>query len=189
VGPDNVTIGRRPLKWNEGSRIYTGREGSAWVMDVGATKEGSPVIVYVRQKKPRESEYRYVTWENGVWQDRAILTTPRLRTRGNYPGGLSIFHKDPRVIYLSRKVGERFEIEAWATADSGETWAREPLTARSEADNFRPTSTLGGSTVLWMTGSYAHYTRFDTRIVVAEARAKAAERRARSRDRKKKAPA
>ena len=75
-------------------------------------------------------------------------------------------------------------VEAWATADSGETWARERLTPSTDADSFRPTSALGGSTVLWMSGKYAHYTRFDTRIVVAKARAKANKHRARGRGRK-----
>jgi len=180
VGPDNVLIGHRPLRWDQGSRIYAGEEGSAWVMDVGATTEGSPVIVYTRQKKPvRAAEYRYVTWKDGVWRDRSILTSDRLRRNGNYPGGLSIDHADPRVLYVSRKIDGRFEVEAWATADSGETWAREPLTERSATDSIRPTSALGGSTVLWMTGTYAHYTKFDTRIVMAEARAKAAKRHTR----------
>lgn len=181
VDANNDLIGRRPLRWDQGSRIYSGDEGSAWVMDVSATSEGSPVIVYVRQKEARTVQYRYVTWKDGAWQDRPICTSPRLRQSGSYPGGLTIDHKDSRVLYVSRKVDDRFEVEAWATADAGETWAREPLTTRSPTDSIRPTSALGGNTVLWMTGTYAHYTKFDTRIVMAEARAKAEKRRKRQR--------
>ena len=179
VDADNVLIGHRPLRWDQGSEIYSGDEGSAWVMDVAATTEGSPVIVYIREKGRRAVQYRYVTWKDGAWQDRAICTSERLRRNGSYPGGLTIDHRDPRIVYVSRKVDSRFEIEAWATADSGETWAREPLTTKSETDSIRPTSALGGSTVLWMSGTYAHYTRFNTRIVMAEARARAEKRRTR----------
>jgi hypothetical protein len=178
VGPDNVVIGRRPLRWNQGSRAYDGSRGSAWVMDVGATASASPVIVYVRER-PRTVQYRYVTWKDGNWHDRPICSSGRLRRGGTYPGGLTINHGDPRVVYLSRKVDRRFEVEAWATADSGLTWAQEPLTAKSPSDSIRPTSAVGGSTVLWMMGSYANYRHFNTRIVIAEARAKAAERRKR----------
>jgi hypothetical protein len=177
VDASNAVLGRRPLRWNQGSRIYSGDEGSAWVMDVGATAEGSPVIVYIRQRTSTTARYRYVTWKDGAWQDRAICTSARLRR--SYPGGLTIDHTDPRVVYVSRKVGGRFEVEAWATADAGETWAREPLSAGFRTDSIRPTSALGGSTVLWMTGRYAHYTKFDTRIVMAEARVKAEKHRKR----------
>ena len=187
VGPDNAVLGQRPLRWDEGSRIYSGEEGSAWVMDVGAAANASPVIVYVRLVKgqARSTEYRYVTWKDGEWVDRKVCSTPFLRGKGNYPGGVTIDHQDPRVIYLSRKPGSHFGVEAWATADAGDTWAREPLTTDTDAvaDSFRPTSTLGGSAVLWMTGRYAHYTRFNTRIVVAEARDKAEKHRERLRGR------
>jgi hypothetical protein len=154
-------------------------------MDVGATAAASPVIVYVRlvQGQSRSTEYRYVTWKDGEWVDRKVCSAPFLRGNGNYPGGVTIDHQDPRVIYLSRKPGPHFGVEAWATADAGETWARQPLTADTDAvaDSFRPTSTLGGSAVLWMTGSYAHYTRFNTRIVMARAREEAAKNRERRR--------
>jgi hypothetical protein len=179
VDADNAIIGRRPLRWDQGSRIYDGRRGSAWVMDVGATESASPVIVYVRQGR-HLVHYRYVTWSAGRWHDRPICSSARIRGR-SYPGGVSINHSEPRVLYVSRKVDGRFEVEAWATADAGITWVRRPLTANSQTDSIRPTSALGGTTVLWMTGRYTHYRRFDTRIVIAEAREKAAKRRARSR--------
>jgi hypothetical protein len=172
----NVTIGRRPMVWDRGDRVYDGTDGAAWVMDVSATAEGSPVIVYVREHRS-DAEYRYVTWDGENWRDRLICASPRLRAKSSYPGGVTIAHVDTRVVYLSRKVGPRFEVEAWATADAGDTWARQALTVNSVVDNIRPTSTLGGKTVLWMTGLYAHYTRFDTSIVMAEARSKAEKRR------------
>jgi BNR repeat-containing family member len=179
VGPDNVVIDRRPLRWDQGSSIYDGDRGSAWVMDVGATASASPVIVYVRQRT-RLVQYRYVTYKDGHWQDRPICLSPRLRGR-SYPGGITIDHADPRVLYVSRKVDRRFEVEAWATADDGLTWATEPITADSPADSVRPTHSLGGKAVLWMTGKYTGYRHFNTRIVIAEARARAAERRKRER--------
>jgi hypothetical protein len=180
VGPDNRVLGNRPLRWDEGSRIYSGEQGSAWVMDVGARDDTSPVIVYVRLRE-RSSEYRYVTWEDGRWQDRYICTAPLLLGHGNYPAGVTIDHRDPRVVYVSRKPDDRFVIEAWATADSGVTWAREPLTTQTDQDSFRPVAALRGSAVLWMTGKYAHYTRFNTSIVMEKARQEAAKHRKRKR--------
>jgi hypothetical protein len=183
VDAGNHVLGRRPLRWDQGSRVYSGAQGSAWVMDVGATTgTASPVIVYVRLQG-HSAEYRYVTWESGEWQDRKMCSTPLLRKRGSYPGGITLDHRDPRVVYVSRKIGQHFQVEAWASADGGETWATQPLTGKSDTDSFRPTAALGGKTVLWMTGTYAHYRRFDTRIVVSEAREKARERRARERKR------
>jgi hypothetical protein len=187
VGPDNQLLGQRPLRWDQGSRIYSGSAGSAWIMDVGATATASPVIVYVRLRE-RSADYRYVTWKDGEWVDRHICTAPLLLEHSNYPAGVTIDHRDPRVIYLSRKPDDRFAIEAWATADSGETWARERLTPDTDGDSFRPTSALGGSAVLWMTGKYARYRKFDTRIVVARARQEAAKHRKRKRAQKRKSP-
>jgi hypothetical protein len=162
-------LGRRPLDWARGDKLYLGDRGSAWVMDVATRPDGAPVIVYVR-KKANASQYRYVTWADGHWNDRPICTSPRLRNnRGNYPGGASLNRSDPRTVYVSRKVGAHFEIDAMATADRGLTWASTPLSAGSRHDNIRPTGVIGASAVVWMSGEYAHYRRFNTRILVQEA--------------------
>ena len=47
----------------------------------------------------------------------------------------------------------------------GSTWV--PLTSNSAEDNIRPIVVAGGSAkvLVWMRGTYRHWTNYDTRIV------------------------
>jgi hypothetical protein len=162
-------LGRPPVRWSRGTRVYSGRRGSAFVLDVAAVK-GKVTIVYTRKHRAG-NEYRYATYARGVWRDRRILRSPRLRgNRGSYPGGAALSPTNPRVVYLSHRDGAHFEISAVATLDRGRTWARRRLTSRSEVDNIRPSPVVGGRAVVWMAGTYTHYRRFSTRVLLTAAR-------------------
>ena len=43
-------------------------------------------------------------------------------------GGATLDHEDPRVVYLSRRVGTWHQVELWFTGDRGRTWSTRQLT-------------------------------------------------------------
>jgi len=162
-------LGKPPIRWSKGTRVYGGRRGSGFVLDVAAVNR-KLAILYTR-KHAAGNEYRYATYARGRWRDRRILESPRLRNnRGSYPGGAALSRTNPRVVYLSYRTAAHFEIAAAATVDRGRTWARTPLTSNSKVDNIRPSPVVGGRAVVWMAGRYAHYRRFSTRVLLMAAR-------------------
>jgi hypothetical protein len=88
----------------------------------------------------------------------------------HYFGNMTIHPDNANVVYLSRQVNERFEIERWETNDFGNSWTTEAITKDSQYDNVRPYIPRGlkadqDEVVLWMENQkYIHYTDFKTSI-------------------------
>jgi len=81
---------------------------------------------------------------------------------------MGLDYSNPATVYLSRQVNGTFEIEKWDTPDKGMTWHSLLITQESNGLNVRPIVPRGYSGavphVLWMFGSYEHYTEFKTGI-------------------------
>jgi hypothetical protein len=155
---------------------------SSWVWDVAADPEGHPAIAYAVFPEGTDHRYRYARWDGARWRDHEITpagawfsgayvpTGARLAraTFLYYSGGLALDHEDPSVVYLSRPVAGTFEIERWATPDSGETWTAEPITSGSSANSVRPVVSRhhveGGPTVVWMHGEYVDFKDYGTAL-------------------------
>ncbi len=94
----------------------------------------------------------------------------------NYSGGVTLDHENPFTVYLSKPVNGIFEIFRYTTADSGHTWQSEQLTHDTPGGmlNVRPYVPLnhkpGTVDVLWMRGTYTHYTDFSTQIMAGSFR-------------------
>ncbi len=77
-------------------------------------------------------------------------------------------HNDPSIVYLSRQVGDVFEIEKRTTPDGGATWLAEAVTAGSRKNNIRPFVTRNykhdEAKLFWMYGNYVHWTDYHTAI-------------------------
>ncbi len=173
---------RVPFDVREADLVYDARKTKvkAWIWDVAEDRNGRPVIVYVRFPDDTDHCYYYARWDGTRWRDHEIARgggwfpqTPAGETERepNYSGGLVLDHEDPDTVYLSIPVEGVREIQKWTTADLGQTWRNEAITAGSKRDNVRPfairNAPAGGLQVLWMTlNSYTHYTRYDSEIKI-----------------------
>lgn len=171
------TIEDLPFEPKDASIVYTSNpeEGRAWIADLGQDEQGKPVILYTRSPEETNHEYWYAHYNGSEWISEKICDsgpwfpkTPEGITEPepHYFGGMTIHPDNPNVIYLSRKVGEVFEIERWETSDQGKTWKSESITKNSEQDNVRPYLPRGlkaehKEVVMWMENeNYIHYTDF-----------------------------
>jgi len=159
-----------PLTPSRGDRVYDARTTGvrAWIWDVAAFRDGRPVIVYVLLPGDTDCIYVYAEWTGGRWVQHPIVDAGG-RIGGNYAPGISLDHENPHVVYLSRKVGGRFVVQRWRTADHGETWHHRTIPRGSlRGDGLRPVTPRGRGTeldVLWMQGDYVHYTDYRTDVL------------------------
>lgn len=161
-------------------KVYAGEKDSirAWIADVALAEDGNPVIVYPRFPRDTDHRYHYAKWNGEKWLDEEIckaggwmpIVAPGEKVREpHYSGGISLNHRDPSNVFLSRKVGHFFEVEHWNK--KGKNWTTTKITTESEIDNVRPYVVFGFTgdpIVLWMTGIYNHYTKFNTDIRINE---------------------
>ncbi|PRD48118.1 BNR-4 repeat-containing protein [Sphingobacterium haloxyli] len=155
-------------------KVYDGEKSSirAWISDVALDKNGTPVVVYTRFPQDTDHRYHYAQWNGKRWLDEEIckgggsmpVVKPGEKVREpHYSGGIALDHHDPSNVYLSRKVDRFFEVEHWKR--KGKRWIHTKITSGSGIDNIRPYAVFsftGDPIVLWMTGTYNHYTQFDT---------------------------
>jgi hypothetical protein len=174
------TMADLPLIHQRADLVYEGRLTGvrAWIWDVAADTRGNPVIVYTRLPEESDHRYHYARWNGEEWLDSEITVaggwfpeTPEGVTEPepHYSGGIVLDHADPSVVYLSRPVAGKFEIERWQTVDGGASWSSRFITAGSANDNVRPfviTDHAGSSpALLWMENRYyRHYLDFDSAI-------------------------
>ncbi|NND08840.1 MAG: hypothetical protein HKN87_20910 [Saprospiraceae bacterium] len=172
-----------PFEPKEATLVYhpKGDSGRAWLADMAIDEHGQPVILYTRHPTEIDHRYRYA-WFDDVkkqWRDYEICkagkwfpqTQPNTQERElHYHGNLTIHPDNPKLIYVSRQIEGRFEIEKRTTNDRGKTWFVEPITTHSEYDQVRPyiprnSKKEDATMVLWMENKkYIHYTDYDTRI-------------------------
>jgi len=159
--------------------VYDARPTAAraWVHDIAIDRDGHPVIAYTRHPSETDHRYHYARWDGRAWLDSEITPAGRWfpqtpegkgEPEPHYSGGMSINAADTAEIFLSRQHGDVFEIEKWTTPDGGATWEARPITTDSTVLNVRPVVPRGWTAeadhVLWMAGSYRHYTDFATGI-------------------------
>lgn len=165
-----------PLDPGEVRKVYDASESGhrAWIWDIALDEGGHPVIVYAAFVTEQDHRYRYARWDGAKWQDGEMTSaggwfpqTPEgaVERETYYSGGLILHHDDPSVVYLSRPVEGMYEIERWQTEDEGNRWSCETITSGSSLPNVRPVVVRGGQeTVLWMQGTYVHFTNYETSL-------------------------
>lgn len=167
-------LGAGPIRPREASVVYDGaaRGVSGWVWDVALDARGRPVIVYATFRSERDHHYWYARW-NGVRWARHFITSagPSISPRTieqQYSGGIALDHSDPSVLYLSRRVRGRFEIERWSTPDGGASWKHVTVVRTPGAGDVRPVvprgSDPGSIQLLWLQGPYRSYSTYRTSI-------------------------
>lgn len=178
-GSEIATMEQLPLSRSVVDKVYDAVHHNvrSWISDVALDKQGNPVIAYTRYPTDDDHRYHYAVWQGNSWQDEEICKAggwmPRVVANEeirepHYSGGMVIDHSDASNVYLSREVDGTFEIEHWEKINS--KWQTTPLTVHSAKDNMRPYALKRpvdrSPIVLWMTGHYSHYTKFDTMILI-----------------------
>ena len=162
-----------PIAPGQADLVYDGgRTGvSGWVWDVGFDSRRRPVIVYATFPTTQNHAYWYAALNGRRWVSHFLtLAGPTISPatiEGQYSGGIALDHSDPSIVYLSKKVGGRFQIERWATRNGGYSW-RHATVVRNGRDNLRPVVPrhAGGRRpgLLWLVGYYGSYTSYRTSI-------------------------
>jgi hypothetical protein len=175
------SINQLPISPNEANKVYdaTTSKIRAWISDIALDKNNKPILVYTRYPEETDHRYHYANWDGKQWQDEELTKAgPSMcvvpagvkNTEPFYSGGISIDHQDPSNVYLAKKSQEFFELEHWKK--NGKKWTSERLTSNSKENNYRPyvVSNYPGQKpiVLWMTGNYQHYTKFNTDLRMNE---------------------
>ncbi|MES2981335.1 MAG: BNR-4 repeat-containing protein [Verrucomicrobiota bacterium] len=171
-----------PIPQKESDRVYDGStKGRGWVWDIALDQDGLPVIAYTRLPDETDHRYQYARWDGKKWLDVQVSaggkwfpqTPDGVKEREpHYSGGMALDHADPSVLYISLPVKEAFEILQLETPDKGKTWNSKAITQNSQHLNIRPVVPRGHTGrsphVLWMFGSYEHFTKFSTGIKMIE---------------------
>ena len=138
----------------------------AWIWDIAFDSEENPVLVYARfSDKDNSHSYWYARWNGRKWENHKITNAGQWFQRAdyvkekpeyecNYSGGVYLDHEHTDVVYTSRPIKDRFEIERWTFVGGKKKWICEPVTSQSERDNVRPFVVRnhrdGQPSVLWM---------------------------------------
>ena len=138
----------------------------AWIWDIAFDESEKPILVYARfSDRDNKHSYWYarwngIKWENhkitdaGQWFQRTEYVKEKPEYECNYSGGVYLDHQNPNILYTSRPINDRFEIEKWTFTGGKQKWITEAITYQSEKDNVRPFVVRNhrGSqpSVLWM---------------------------------------
>ena len=128
------------------------------------------MIVYTTIQSSDRHTYRYARWTGHAWYDRALATAgPAIDHDPGYSGGVTLDSSDPDILFMSRFVDGRFELQRWQTYDAGHSWTVAPITTGSTRDNIRPFVPRGASgdkVLLWNWGNYERFTDFSDLVVM-----------------------
>lgn len=169
-----ASVADGPISPQQADLVYDAEETGvrSWVWDVALDSAERPVIVYATFPSPSRHVYWYATWGGRRWiSHRMAVGGPTISPHTiekQYSGGLALDHANPSIVYLSRKVGRRFEIERWTTSDGGYHWRYSTVVRTRASDNVRPVvprgSPDGPIDVLWLHGQYNGYRDYRTSI-------------------------
>ena len=144
------------------------RGGRAWGHDIALTADGRPRVVYTRRVNNRDTFY--YAYHNGTkWLSRKIVEAGAGRP-SFHSGGATLDHEDPRVVYLSRTIGNWNQVEQWFTPDSGRTWTHRQLTSDPSGYAIRPVTPRGlgqaANRILYVWGDERTigFTNYTTRV-------------------------
>lgn len=182
-GTKICSVDQLPFAPEEATVLYQADSisGRAWIADIGLDSLGTPYVLYTRHPSETDHRYHYAFFDSkeNSWIDHEICkagrwfpqTQPDKEEREpHYFGNLTLHPADPTIIFLSRQINERFEIEKRVTSDYGNTWEIFPVTQNSTYDQVRPyiprnTGINDPTVVLWMQNQkYIHYTDFNSEI-------------------------
>ncbi len=132
-------------------------DGPACPLSCGYDGSGDPVTM-VMTYDATEATIWQARWSGSSW-DLVEIGTSNGLANGSNPFVLDcgLDRDDVDVCWFPVKVGSRFEIFRWVSADSGATWTGTQITSGSSADNLGPDSVWDHASdlkVIWAYGDY-----------------------------------
>lgn len=176
-GPDGDPIGTlaAPIEPAAEDAVFA-EDDQAWVHDVAADSMGRPVIVFASFPSEDHHRYHYARWTGSTWEVEDIVDDAGGSFSGDpespyYSGGLTLDHRDPSLVYLSRREGDDWLVEQWTRSASG-TWTSAEMSVPSAEPNVRPVAPRGTPfglgddlKVIWMGGPYPGYEEYETTLL------------------------
>ena len=172
-----------PLNPADADIVYDANSSGirSWVWDIAVDPSGNPVVAYTRLPSPNHHIYHLAYSDGTVWRDLEVSLaggwfpeTPagKEEREKHYSGGISLNQENPFIVYLSRPFNGTFEISRAEYKPNQGIWLNQELTSKSKHNNIRPLYARGAApdreVVLWMSGSYIHWTDFNTGIYLFE---------------------
>lgn len=167
-----------PLKIKTVNKVYDAEPEHvrAWIWDIASDKKNNPVIAYTKYPTETDHQYFYAKWTGEKWKHVKIADAGSYITiikpgekvkERHYSGGIVIDHQKPYMVYLSRKIDGKYELEKRKIGRNG-IQKIYPITRSSEKDQLRPYIVSKEKTsapiLLWMSGDYFHYTDYKTNL-------------------------
>lgn len=160
-----------PLATSDMTKVYDGATTKGWHWDIA--RVGSDLaIVFATFPGNDGSEhlYQYARWTGSAWDVHEIADGGGyIPTAGSplevfYSGGIAIDRLDIDRVYYSSDAAGDFDMFRAITSDGGATWATAQMTSSSSKD-IRPKAVRSADPslrVLWLHGTYAQYTDWNT---------------------------
>lgn len=158
-------------------RVYDADKSGVrgWIWDIALDKKNRPVVTYARYPSELQHQYYYAKWNGREWIHSKIADAGPYITvikpgakllEAHYSGGIVLDHANPDNVYLSRNIGDHFELDHVLVTPNGTKV--KPITRNSSFDNLRPYVVYGNKAnkplLMWLTGTYYHYTDYDTQL-------------------------
>lgn len=157
-----------PLDFSDASLVHLGSgDGNAFLWDVATGADGHPRVAFATFPTP-ESDHRgyWARWTGSAWETHEVtaLGGPLTDSIPVYAGGISLDPDDTNVVWVSIGSGSVREVSTFTTADDGDTWTEEEITAGSSTKHFRPHRVEGCDLAFWMSGNYTTYSSYNVGI-------------------------
>lgn len=158
-----------PLDTGDMTKVYDGATTLSWHWDIA--RIGSDLAIVFATfpgNDGSEHRYQYARWTGSAWTVNEVADAGgTIKTSGDevfYSGGIAIDRLDVDRVYYSSDAAGSFDIFRGITSDGGATWSVAALTSDATKD-IRPKAVRDADPslrVVWMRGTYAQYTDWDT---------------------------
>lgn len=158
---------------------WTTNSEKAWIWDVANFAGGSASIVFSTLPSQQVHKYKYASLNYNVspnvWDIYSVVDdtggTISDSREPSYSGGITLCHEvaNKGILYLSRKLYDKWIIEKWTTTDNGATWTTERIADGIGLKAVRPQSIINWTSdlpIIWMMGKYSVYFDYDTNFKI-----------------------
>lgn len=170
-----------PLLPSDGTLVYSGATQRGWNWGLTVDTAGRPRALFTKYPSNSGDDIRLMTsrWTGSAWSTPVDIVGGSVGSalyaqEPFYTGGAAFDSRDANRVYLAREVASGiYEMQKWASADDGTTWAkvRDLSTAtpigQDNARPFSPRNYHGNVAVVWWRGTYSAWDNFNTAVYAA----------------------
>jgi hypothetical protein len=155
---DGTDIGDPQFAPADLTEVYDGSDGTGWPMDI-AYDGTNPVFVYAVVTSGTDNDWRYARWNGSAWNNHVIAASNGV-IEGEFAASVCLDHGDINVAYAPVKVGSRWELKRFTTANGGASFVTFDVTSGSSVDNLQPVCVRDHPSdlaILWQYGTYTDF--------------------------------